>query len=89
MVDSVVSVRMPSSLVQRLKELSKANHFLDVSEGRRSVIRHKTKQYKDRSAPKSEKKSEAHDFKTENVVKEELVRRLKKMIEDLEDDKKK
>ena len=39
MVTSIVSVRMPSSLVQKLRELVKQNHFLDVSEEVRSIIK--------------------------------------------------
>ena len=98
MVDSIVSVRMPSSLVQRLKLLSKENHFLDVSEEIRSIIRIKTVQYRGKAGEvKDARKAHAaaagaqrpqagkqHDFRTENVVREELVKRLKDMIKELE-----
>jgi Arc/MetJ-type ribon-helix-helix transcriptional regulator len=92
MVTSIVSVRMPSSLVQKLRELAKDNHFLDVSEEVRSIIKSQVRTYKIRlgeikpivEGTTSEKKS---DFKTENMVKEELVRRLKIMIEELEHEK--
>ncbi|MFH0869526.1 MAG: hypothetical protein V1866_00535 [archaeon] len=89
MVDAVVSVRMPSSLVQRLKQLSKDNHFLDVSEEIRSLVKSKIRTYKLQAGesvseePQAKKKD---DFKTENVVKEELVKRLKQMIKELEHD---
>jgi Arc/MetJ-type ribon-helix-helix transcriptional regulator len=94
MVTSIVSVRMPSSLVQRLRELAKENHFLDTSEEVRSIIKSQLLKYKviageiklvEEESP-AEKKTELKksDFKTENLVKEELVRRLKKMIEEIQ-----
>ena len=39
----IVSVRMPRSMANELKTLSKTNHFLDVSEEIRTIIREKTK----------------------------------------------
>jgi metal-responsive CopG/Arc/MetJ family transcriptional regulator len=86
MVDSVISVRMPSSLVQRLKELSKDNHFLDLSEEVRSIIKFKIKNYTEEIPEKSEEAQKPADFKTENIVKEEVVKRLKKIIKELEHD---
>ena len=91
MVDSIVSVRMPSSLVQRLKELAGENHFLDVSEEVRSLIKARIRFYTEEGALETEeKKSEAapkQDYRTENVVREELVKKLKKMIKELENGK--
>jgi Arc/MetJ-type ribon-helix-helix transcriptional regulator len=89
-VTSIVSVRMPSSLVQKLRELAKENHFLDVSEEVRSIIKIQVRRYKltageikiaegEKAAPE-----EKVDFKTDNMVKEELVRRLKMIIEEIE-----
>jgi Arc/MetJ-type ribon-helix-helix transcriptional regulator len=89
MVDSIVSVRMPSSLVQRLKQLSKDNHFLDVSEELRSIIKAKMRAYQQPQGEQAAEEPQAKkkdDFKTENVVKEELVKRLKQMIKELEHD---
>ena len=62
MVDAIVSVRMPSSLVQRLKELTAENHFLDVSEELRSVIKVKTRQYSQKLTDKTQEptKETAH-----------------------------
>ncbi|MBN2053030.1 hypothetical protein JW756_05995 [Candidatus Woesearchaeota archaeon] len=88
MVASIVSVRMPSSLVQKLKELAKENHFLDVSEEVRSITKSKVMEYKlklSETAPAKEEKPEKKaDFKTENMVKEELIKRLREMIKELE-----
>jgi Arc/MetJ-type ribon-helix-helix transcriptional regulator len=88
-VNSIVSVRMPSSLVQKLRELAKDNHFLDVSEEVRSIIKIQVRIYQLRlgeAKPVKEEKPvvKKADFKTENVVKEELVKRLKRIIEEIE-----
>ena len=90
MVTSIVSVRMPSSLVQKLRDLAKENHFLDVSEEVRSIIKVQLREYKLRAGEikrieeEKEKVPAKADYKTDNMVKEELVRRLKRMIEELE-----
>jgi len=91
MVTSIVSVRMPSSLVQRLRELAKENHFLDVSEEVRSIIKAQISSYRLRidQMPASEEQVEPAQkpgSKTQDKVKEELVRRLKKMIKELENE---
>ena len=41
MNEAMVSVRMPKSLVDELKELVKKHHFLDLSEEIRSIARQK------------------------------------------------
>jgi Arc/MetJ-type ribon-helix-helix transcriptional regulator len=84
MVTSIVSVRMPSSLVQKLKELSKQNHFLDVSEEVRSIIKIKVRKYKAEEEIKPTQPPVSIDYKAQNMVKEELVKRLKQMIKELE-----
>lgn len=90
MVTSIVSVRMPSSLVQKLRELAKRNHFLDVSEEVRSIIKVQIRKQKLRLGEikpiEEEKPVRKADYKTENLVKEELVRRLKNMIQELENE---
>ncbi|MDH5796887.1 MAG: ribbon-helix-helix domain-containing protein [Anaplasmataceae bacterium] len=41
MADQIVSVRMPVTLVTELKHLAERNHYLDISEEIRSLIREK------------------------------------------------
>ena len=45
MKDTVLSIRLPSTLVQELKVLAQENHYLDLSEQIRTVIRQKCEQY--------------------------------------------
>ena len=89
MTGSIVSVRMPSSLVQKLRELAKENHFLDVSEEVRSIIKSQIRRYgqEPSSSDKLEtKKVVTTNYKTKNLVKEEMIKRLKKIIEELQDE---
>jgi hypothetical protein len=39
--DIIVSARMPSSLLDELKEYSHKNHYMDISEAIRGILRHK------------------------------------------------
>ena len=41
MKDVLVSIRMPSSLVKELKTLAEQNHYMDLSEEIRDVVRQK------------------------------------------------
>ena len=45
MTDSIVSLRMPSTLVKELKDLAEENHYIDLSEEMRSIVREKWLQY--------------------------------------------
>lgn len=47
MTDTIVSIRMPRSLAQELKRLAHQNHYLDVSEEIRSIVRQKAQSYFD------------------------------------------
>jgi hypothetical protein len=85
-VDSIVSVRMPSSLVQRLKTISREKHFLDISEEVRSIIRLKIREYSLKLGGKKEAMLERKvaEVRQESLVNEELVKKLKEMIRELE-----
>ena len=47
MPDQIVSVRMPVTLINELKELAEKNHFLDISEEVRSLLREKWQEHSD------------------------------------------
>ena len=47
LADQIVSVRMPVSLLNELKILAEKNHFLDVSEEVRSLLRDKWLEHSD------------------------------------------
>lgn len=40
-INSIVSVRMPASLVKTLKDLAQKNHFMDLSEELRFIVKQK------------------------------------------------
>ena len=80
MKDTVISVRMPAGLVKELKALVPKNHFLDLSEQLRSVVRTKCMQF---SKPYSyELKKLREDLEKEITLKHK-VEDKQKMIEDL------
>ena len=72
MNDVIVSVRMPKSLAEQLREIAKRHHFMDVSEAVRSILRQK---YFQSQAVALE--SLAGD--------ESLVAKLKQILEGLDD----
>jgi Arc/MetJ-type ribon-helix-helix transcriptional regulator len=39
--DILVSIRMPKALIAKLKDLAKLNHYLDLSEEVRSIVKQK------------------------------------------------
>ena len=44
---SMISIRIPQSLIKELKDVSKKDHFLDLSEAVRSIIRRNWAKQKD------------------------------------------
>ena len=85
MGDQLVSVRMPVTLVKELKELVHVNHYLDVSEELRSIIRKQASEYLDpyQSSINDLRQKLSKDLKEKNkeVRKEELLRELKVLLE--------
>lgn len=45
MKDAMISVRMPLSMIQELKELAQENHYVDLSEQLRDILRVKCNKY--------------------------------------------
>jgi len=64
--DVIVSVRMPRGLVTELKQLAKRNHFMDISEAIRSILRQKYLNSRSAILPKGTK---------------DLIGKLKKVLE--------
>jgi len=91
MTDVVVSIRMPTSLVKELKILSEQNHFKDLSEEIRSVVRVKCLQY---IQPNNSKLQKLHEELSQQLVikkewerKQQLVEDLKKIVKKLQNEK--
>lgn len=47
MSDVLISARVPASLVLELKEFSQKNHYMDLSEAVRSILRRKWEEHSD------------------------------------------
>lgn len=79
MKDTIVSVRMPSTLVKELKDLAEKNHYMDLSEELRSVIRDKVIYHISR-------KDTPQSAETEKILTQQktLVQGLQTIIKQLE-----
>jgi hypothetical protein len=86
--DVLVSVRMPYSMLKQLKNLAKLNHFLDVSEEIRTIIRKKCLQY---ASPYDIHVQKVVDDIHQSIVKKEeiqnkklVIHKLKKLLDEIE-----
>jgi metal-responsive CopG/Arc/MetJ family transcriptional regulator len=87
MKDIVLSIRLPPTLVQELKELAQKNHYLDLSEQIRTIIRQKCEQYTEPYKHEVQKMREQLEQNIseskENKDKEKLLEELQKIILEL------
>ncbi|MBR9690615.1 hypothetical protein GOV08_02930 [Candidatus Woesearchaeota archaeon] len=88
MGSSIVSVRMPSSLVKELREHAAKNHFMDLSEEIRFIIKQKMQEQKDPFAHEVRKLKD--EIKTEISKKSQhertiFVEELKKLLDELKE----
>ena len=85
--NALVSIRIPQSLFLELQKLSEKNHFLDISEQVRSIVRDRWQEAKDPQAYhiKQLRKeiSQALANKTEEKAQQQLVKELERIKEDL------
>jgi Arc/MetJ-type ribon-helix-helix transcriptional regulator len=88
MKDAMISVRMPVSLIEELKDLSQKNHYVDLSEQIRDIIRQKCANYDD-SKPASSQipthQLNQNQSSSQNIAVEraQLVQELQTIIEQL------
>ena len=85
--NSLVSIRMPKSLFLELQKLAEKNHFLDVSEQLRSIVRDRWQEAKDPQAYHIRKlRQEISDVlgkKTEEKAQQQLISELERIKEGL------
>ncbi len=79
--DKIVSVRMPASLVSELKNIAEKDHYLDVSEAIRSMLR---KKWLEQRQPGKAKLMEVKQSLS-GITDPDQLRALKKTIRLLED----
>ena len=89
MTNSIVSVRVPESLLDAFKESSKRDHYLDLSEAVRSIVRKRWLQNKD---PQTYEIRKLREDITQNIdrkvnlnKKEQIIQELEKIKKELED----
>ncbi|MBW2972301.1 ribbon-helix-helix domain-containing protein [Candidatus Woesearchaeota archaeon] len=85
--NSLVSVRMPKSLFSELQSLTEKNHYLDVSEQVRSIVREKWMEAKEPQAYQLRKLrkdiAEAVKSSTEEKAQQQLIKELERIKEGL------
>lgn len=81
--NSLVSIRMPKSMFSELQKLAEQNHFLDVSEQVRSIVRSKWQEAKDPQAYHlkhlREEIASAMKTKAEARSQEQLIKELERI----------
>jgi len=81
--NSLVSIRIPKSLFSELQNISEKNHYLDVSEQVRSIVREKWQEAKDPQAYHLKKLRkeivESLKTKTEENAKGKLIQELERI----------
>ena len=87
-MDTIVSIRMPRTLFEKLNTLSKDEHFLDISECIRSITRKRclelTAPYAYELQQLRSELSNAMSHKEETQKKDQLVKDLRKILGELE-----
>lgn len=85
--NSLVSVRIPKSLFLELQKHTEKNHFLDVSEQLRSILREKWREARDPQAYQIRKLrkdiAEALKSKSEQKAQKQLIDELERIKEGL------
>jgi metal-responsive CopG/Arc/MetJ family transcriptional regulator len=85
--DTTLSIRLPVTLVKELRELAQKNHYLDLSEQIRTIIRQKCEEY---TEPYKHEVKKMREQLEENIKeskdshdKEKLLQELEKIITEL------
>jgi Arc/MetJ-type ribon-helix-helix transcriptional regulator len=85
--DVMISVRVPSGLLTELKELTEKNHYMDLSEHIRAIIREKSMQFAEPYKYELTKMREEMESKISAnksiEEKKKLVEELKNIIQEL------
>jgi Arc/MetJ-type ribon-helix-helix transcriptional regulator len=86
MKNTMVSIRVPSSLIDEFKDISKKDHFLDLSEAVRSIIRDSWVQNKDPSAYQLKKLKEEISDNISKKNMEDVLTELRQIRDKLSKD---
>ena len=84
--DVIVSVRLPQSLIDELKDIQRINHFMDLSDEIRFVVRRYCLSFLNSQGQKSSIQPPV-ELLAEQRRKEKLIEDLSKIIENLKGNK--
>lgn len=80
MKDVMISVRVPSGLVKELRELTEKNHYMDLSEHVRAIIREKSMQF---AEPYRYELSKMREQMENRISSNKAIEEKKKLVEEL------
>lgn len=80
MKDVMISVRMPLSLAKELKGLTEKNHYMDLSEHMRAIIREKSMRY---AEPYRYELSKMREQMENKISANKAIEEKKKLVEEL------
>ncbi len=87
MTDVMVSIRLPESLFLELKRLAEKEHYMDISEQIRSIVRDKWLYYKQPELMELKKLREGIKKelkkKSEKMLRLEIIKELEKIKEEI------
>ena len=83
MTNTIVSVRIPKSLVSELRKVSEKDHFMDLSEAVRSIVRAKWLSAKDPMSLKVEQLRQDILTNLSNSNQQALVEQLERIKEEI------
>jgi metal-responsive CopG/Arc/MetJ family transcriptional regulator len=85
--DTIVSVRLPKSLVEELKDIQQINHFMDLSDEIRFVVRRYCLSFLNSQDQNLTQAKPPIELLAEQKRKEKLIDDLSKIIENLKGNK--
>ena len=78
--DIMISIRVPSTLVKELKSLTEKNHYMDLSEHMRAIMREKSMQYVE---PYRYELSKMREEMENSISSNKAIEDKKKLVEEL------
>ena len=78
--DVMISIRVPTSLVKELKDLTETNHYMDLSEHMRAIMREKSMQYVE---PYRYELSKMRTEMENSISTNKAIEEKKKLVEEL------
>ncbi|MCF7865834.1 ribbon-helix-helix domain-containing protein [Candidatus Woesearchaeota archaeon] len=83
MKDATISIRLPTVLLNDLKNIATENYYVDLSEQIRAIIREKNKEYLQTKPSKTNIETTQNSTSQSEIEKQKLIHELQIIIEKL------